>query len=353
MSPVERSSLADGYDISRLIRGGWQLAGGHGAVDRDKAVGDLLTCFDAGVTTFDGADIYTGVEDLYGALRAEVGRLRGAEALAQLKIHTKFVPNLDILPTLTRDGVRAGIERSLSRLGMERLDLVQLHWWDYDVPRYVETALWLDELREEGKIHLVGATNLDTVHMQEILAGGVALASLQMQYSLLDNRPETGLLAACERNGVAPLCYGSVAGGFLSETWLGAAEPKEPFENRSLTKYKLIIDDFGGWELFQDLLRALRQVAKRHGVDIASIATRAILDEPGVVAVIVGGRSAAHLGANVRIFETTLDEADRTTIDAVLARRHGPNGEVYGLERDRLGRHGKIMRYNLAETGGS
>ena len=93
---VGRLTLRPGYTISRVIRGGWQLAGGHGPVDRAAAVDDLLAAYDAGITTFDCADIYTGVEELYGQFRARLLNERGAEAASRLRIHTKLVPDLDI-----------------------------------------------------------------------------------------------------------------------------------------------------------------------------------------------------------------------------------------------------------------
>jgi aryl-alcohol dehydrogenase-like predicted oxidoreductase len=143
------------------------------------------------------------------------------------------------------------------------------------------------------------------------------------------------------------LCYGTVAGGFLSGRWLGAPEPQEPFANRSLVKYKRIIDDFGGWPLYQDLLRTLQAVGRKHGVGITAVATRWVLDRPGVAGAIVGARYAEHLADNLAVFRFSLDEEDRAAIDAVLARREGPEGDTYTLERDREGRHGRIMHYNL------
>jgi aryl-alcohol dehydrogenase-like predicted oxidoreductase len=168
-----------------------------------------------------------------------------------------------------------------------------------------------------------------------------------VQYSLLDARPEHGLVRAALDHDVRLLCYGTVAGGFLSDRWLGQPEPEQPLENRSLTKYKLIIDDFGGWALFQALLAALRQVADRHGVDIATVASRAMLDRPAAAAVIVGARNRAHIADNVAIGSFDLDAVDHRAIDAVLALRRGPAGDTYGLERDRTGPHGSIIKYNL------
>lgn len=344
----ERFSLRPRYEISRVIRGGWQLSAGHSALDTSNAVADLVACCDAGITTFDCADIYTGVEELIGAFRVEYAARHGREALDRVKVHTKYVPDLDLLPHLKRHNVREVIERSLHRLRMERLDLVQFHWWDYAVPGCVQAALWLEELRAEGKITLIGGTNFDTAHVEALVAAGVPLASMQVQYSLLDARAENRLVDACHRHGVYLLCYGTVAGGFLSDAWLGKGEPQPPFENRSLNKYKLIIDDFGGWSLFQELLASLRRIGDRLGVDIATVASRAMLDRPMVAAAIVGARNRAHLLANLKVLEIALTDADNAEIAAVLAKRQGPHGDTFELERDRNGKHGSIMKYNLS-----
>ena len=347
MNSIETFDLRPCYRISRIIRGGWQLAGGHGYVDCARAVADLGACAEAGINTFDCADIYTGVEELIGEFREQYARRHGAKALARVKVHTKCVPDLELLPGIRKADVRAIIDRSMQRLRMERLDLVQYHWWDYAIPGCIDAAHWLDELRREGKIDLLGGTNFDTEHVERFAAAGIPMASMQVQYSLLDHRPEQGFVEACRRHGIHLLCYGSVAGGFLGEKWLGAPEPRAPLENRSLTKYKLIIDDFGGWALFQQLLQVLRAVALRHDVDIATVASRYVLERPQVAGVIVGARNSSHLAANLSIGTLRLTEQDRSEIAEVLARRSGAAGDVFALERDRTGRHGAIMKYNL------
>jgi aryl-alcohol dehydrogenase-like predicted oxidoreductase len=347
---METRELRPGYRITRIIRGGWQLAGGHGDVERDAAVADLVASAEAGILTFDCADIYTGVEELIGAARRAYADRHGAAALKMLKVHTKFVPDLAHLHEVDRIYVRTIIERSLRRLGMERLDLVQFHWWDYAVPGCIDAARWLDELREEGKIALIGGTNFDTAHTEKLVAAGIPLASMQVQYSLLDARPENALVQAARKHDIHLLVYGTVAGGFLGDRWLGQKEPEAPLQNRSLTKYKLVIDDFGGWDLFQALLDALRRVADRHGVDIATIASRYMLDLPQVAGVIVGARNREHLFANLKIAAVKLTDADRAEIGEILAQRQGPEGDTFELERDRDGRHGRIMKYNLSRA---
>lgn len=349
MSFDERYTLAPGYEISRVIRGGWQLAGDHGAVARDAVSDDLAAFLDAGITTFDCADIYTGVEAMIGDFRAAMLAERGAEALSRLRVHTKFVPDLDLLPVIGAADVRRIIDRSLQRLRMERLDLVQFHWWDYDQPRWLETAQVLKDLQSEGKIALLGGTNFDAAHVRAMAEAGVKLATMQVQYSLLDARPAGEMTAVGGETGMKLLCYGTLAGGFLSDAWLGKPAPEGVLTNRSLVKYRLIIEEFGGWELFQALLRAVRQVADRHGASIANVASRHVLDLPAVAGVIVGARHAGHLGDTLGVGALRLDDSDRAGIGAVLAQRKGPAGEVYALERDRTGRHGSIMKYHLGD----
>jgi aryl-alcohol dehydrogenase-like predicted oxidoreductase len=145
------------------------------------------------------------------------------------------------------------------------------------------------------------------------------------------------------------LCYGTLAGGFLSERWLGRPEPGS-FENRSLIKYKLIIDDIGGWDLFQALLARLKQVADRHGVGIGNVATRWVLDRPQVAGVILGARYADHLPANLATFGFTLDADDLAAIGQILAECRPLEGDCFDLERDRTGRHGRIMKYDLGDA---
>jgi aryl-alcohol dehydrogenase-like predicted oxidoreductase len=111
---MTRTAIAPGYDISRLIKGGWQLAGGHGAVDPAASHADMGAFVDAGVTTFDCADIYTGVEAMIGGFLATLRAERGGGAASEVQVHTKYVPDRAALPTLTRQDVTRAIDRSLS-----------------------------------------------------------------------------------------------------------------------------------------------------------------------------------------------------------------------------------------------
>ncbi len=345
---VGRFELAPGYTVARILNGGWQLSSGHwlkGTVDREAALAAMTGAVDAGFTTFDCADIYTGVEELIGELvrrRRAAGRPAG-----EVQVHTKLVPDRSELARVDGRAIEAIVDRSLTRLGVERLDLVQFHWWDYEVGRLIDAALALDRLRVLGKVRLVGLTNFDTEHARAILDAGVPVASIQVQYSLLDRRPEHGLLELCRRRGVRLFCYGSLAGGFVSDKWLGEAAPSD-FDNRSLVKYRLIIEELGGWDAFQSLLRELAAVAARHGVSLSAVATRWVLDRPDVAGAIVGMRSGRHIAANRAVFGLALDDGDRRRLDGWIATHPGPPGDTYGLERVPGGSHASIIKTDLS-----
>ena len=225
---------------------------------------------------------------------------------------------------------------------------MQFHWWDYSEPRWLE-AFGGSMSQADGKVRQIGGTNFDALHLRQILEAGVPLVSMQVQYSLLDHRPERGIAALCAARRVGLLCYGSVAGGFLSDRWLGAAEPAGPLANRSLTKYKLIIDEFGGWPLFQELLAALA------GSPTGTASTWRPSPAPRFSADPASPPSSSARVARASRPQTPrsldpADAADQEEIGAITARRLGPGGDVYALERDRAGRHGAIMKYNLARS---
>jgi aryl-alcohol dehydrogenase-like predicted oxidoreductase len=337
-----RRELAEGYTVPAVIAGAWQLSEGHSArsVDREAqfATWDLLA--DHGCDTLDCADIYTGVEAL-------IGDYRVARAGRRVQVHTKFVPDRDTLAQVDRAYVASIVERSLTRLRADALDLVQFHWWRYDVPGMVDVAGVLHDLQREGKIRHLALTNTNTAVTRTLLDAGLPLVATQVQYSVLDRRPAEQLAPLAALRGMKLLCYGSVAGGFLGETWRGAAEPRGELENRSLIKYRLVIDDCGGWSAFQRLLEVLNDIALRHGVGIANVAQRWVLDQEAVGAVIVGFRNPASAMRTVQTLDLSLSPEDHAQLAAVLSEMPMPAGDVYDAERDPQSVHAGIIRYNL------
>jgi len=307
-------------DICRLLVGMWQVSGAHGRIDPERALAAMLAHLDAGFTTFDLADHYGPAEDFVGELRRRLRAARGDEALAGVQAFTKWVPEPG---PMTRAKVEAAIGVSLRRMDVAALDLLQFHWWDYGDRRYLDALRHLTDLRALGKIRHLGLTNFDAEHLEEIVRSGIPVVSNQVQYSLVDRRPEVAMSEVCRTHGIHLLTYGTVAGGLLSERYLGAPEPtRGQLTTASLQKYKRMIDAWGGWALFQELLAALDVIAKKHVSTIANVAVRTILDRPGVGGVILGVRlgESEHIRENARVFDLALDAEDLPRIESVVSR---------------------------------
>jgi aryl-alcohol dehydrogenase-like predicted oxidoreductase len=237
-----------------------------------------------------------------------------------MQAFTKFVPEPG---RMTKALVAQAIEKSRQRMAVESIDLVQFHWWDYSNPAWLDALVHLSELRDSGAIKNVGLTNFDTAHMQDMADEGLRIVSNQVQYSIIDQRPQVKMEEFCRKNNSSILAYGTVCGGLLSEKYLGRPEPgNSQLDTLSLRKYKKTIDSWGGWKLFQELLSALKAAADRHRVSIANVACRYILDRPAVAGVIVGARLgiAEHRQDNARVFGLKLDGEDRQRIEAVTAK---------------------------------
>ena len=314
---IERITLAPGLTIARALTGLWQIADMERdgrELDPAVAARAMQPYVDAGLTTFDMADHYGSAEVVAGTFRAA-----GGYDASQVQCLTKWVPEPG---PVSADDVRAAIDRACARLRTDRIDLLQFHAWTFADPRWLD-ALWLLEAeREAGRIGAIGLTNFDTAHLRVAIASGIRLASNQVSGSLIDTRFTRKLAPYASQHGVGILCYGTVLGGFLSERWLGAPEPNwDALETWSQMKYGRFIRTAGGWAKFQGVLRAAHTVAVKHGVSIALVASRWVLDQPGVAGVIVGARlgQSQHVADTTRLFAFALDEEDRALLAAAQA----------------------------------
>ena len=221
---------------------------------------------------------------------------------------------------MTKKLVEENIDISLKRMNVKSLDLMQFHWWEYRDNNYLDALQYMVELQNEGKIKHLALTNFDTEHLQIITAAGIKIVSNQVQFSLVDRRPQVNMVNFCQEHDIKLFTYGTVCGGLLSEKYLQKPEPKGlEINTTSLRKYKQMIDNWGGWGLFQELLNTLKTIADKHQVSIANVAVNYILNQPAVGGVIVGARLgiAEHLSDNARVFGFNLDAEDIGKIDAV------------------------------------
>ena len=318
--------------IQRLLNGLWQVSGAHGAIDPRLALPSMLALHAAGFTTWDLADHYGPAEDFIGEFRRQLAAAHGPAAVSPERVQafTKWVPP----PTrMTRALVAEAIATSRRRMDTESLDLLQFHWWDYDNEQYLTALDYLAELQLAGQIKHLALTNFDSAHLQRILEHGIPIVSNQVQYSLIDRRPEVLLVPLCQARKVWLLTYGTLCGGLLADRYLNQPEPgRGALNTASLRKYKQMIDAWGGWGLFQQLLHTLKSIADKHDVAIANVATRYILDKPAVAGVIIGVRLGLsdHHPENARVFALRLDASDLEQIDHMLSR----SNDLYAIIGD-------------------
>lgn len=320
---IETVALAPGLVVPRIINGMWQVAGAHGPVERNAAIRGMAGYHRAGLVAWDMADIYGPAEEWYGAFRAG----GGAPGLIGL---TKMVP---VPGPMTYEAVRRHVARSAARMGADRIDLVQLHWWDYRDGRYLDAADNLLRLAREGLVSRIGLTNFDTMRLRQLVERGIPVVSNQVQYSILDTRPRRMMVPYCAKHNIRLLCYGTLLGGLISERYLGSPEPSRgDLYTASLQKYKQMIDAWGGWGLFQDLLGVLHEVAVRNRTTIPCVAVRYLLEMPCASAAIIGCRLGVseHISENLGVFELRLGGQDISDIESVTSR----SNDLFGLVGD-------------------
>lgn len=323
-------------NTSQIIRGCWQLAADHS--QQETSIQPIIDAVECGFTTFDCGDIYLGVEELLGMASISIQNKK-------LRVHTKFVPDLDCLHHIDKAYIEKIIDRSLKRLNIDCIDLVQFHWWDWDVKNYLFAMDILFQLQAKGKIAEIGLTNINSTYLMEF-ADRFDIASLQIQASLFDKRIERGISTLCRQKKIQIFAYGTLLGGFLNEKWLQTKEPNlSLLKNRSLVKYKLLIDAACGWTEFQRRLADLNDLAIKYHSDIASIAIAALLQRGAIDAAIVGlspnnfapqNRTLAHL--------PTIENKDMHEMDSWTCNL---TGDTYDEERDKNRTHAKVMKYNL------
>jgi aryl-alcohol dehydrogenase-like predicted oxidoreductase/enamine deaminase RidA (YjgF/YER057c/UK114 family) len=316
----ERYRLAPGLEISRIIMGLWQIADMEKdgrKLDFDRLAGDMAAYASAGFDTFDMADHYGSAEDVAGYFN--VSRQAGRVKAPPPGILTKWCPTP---AAVTSEIVEAAIRRALDRLRAGKIDLMQLHWWLFQHPGWIDALNGLEALRAQGLIQHLGTTNFDTDHLQLAVSHGIPLVSNQVCFSLLDRRAAGRMSEFCLVSGVRLLAYGTLAGGLLTEKWHGRPRPAAgEVTDWSTLKYLRFVDVIGGWNELQDILDCLAAVARKHNVSMANIATRWVLQQAAVAAVIVGARlgDREHRTDNLKVFSFQLDGEDLETIAAAVA----------------------------------
>src|SRR5262245_58502375 len=183
-----RIRLAPALDICRVVTGLWQVADMERdgrTLDPVRSAQELAAYAAAGFDSFDMADHYGSAEIIAGRYLAGARNGALARGSGTPRAFTKWCPAAG---PMTTDVVRDAIARSITRMGVDRIDLLQFHWWVFQHPAYIDALEQLVGLRQEGVIGELGVTNFDADHLHLIAKHGIPVVSNQVSFSLLDRR---------------------------------------------------------------------------------------------------------------------------------------------------------------------
>jgi aryl-alcohol dehydrogenase-like predicted oxidoreductase len=316
-----------GLRVSRIAFGTWQLGGDWGRFDEDAAVSAIRRARELGVNFFDTAQAYGfgASERILGeALRDELTRDRD-----ELVIATKGglrQTDSGLVRDASPEWLRRGVDASLAALGIDHIDLYQVHWPDPAVPAG-ETAGALRDLITEGKIRHVGVSNYNTAQMQQF-SETQAVETLQPPYHLFRREIEDEILPYCRQQDIGVLVYGPLAHGLLTGT-LNAHTVFAPDDWRRTSAV------FSGDTYRRNLatVRALEKFAADRGITVSQLAVAWTLANPAVHVAIVGTRRASHVDDSLGAVQVSLSESDLDEIDRIMASATpvaGPSPENVG-----------------------
>jgi aryl-alcohol dehydrogenase-like predicted oxidoreductase len=302
-----------GLHVSRIAFGTWQLGGDWGRFDERAAVTAIRRARELGVNFFDTAQGYGfgASERILGtALRDELTRERDEVVIATKGGLRQTSSGL--VRDATPGWLRTGVEASLTALGVDHVDLYQVHWPDPTVPA-AETAGALRDLITEGKIRYVGVSNYDAAQMAEFSAT-LPVETLQPPYHLFRREIEAQVLPYCRAEDIGVLVYGPLAHGLLTGT-LNAHSQFAADDWRSASPA------FSGGTYLRNLatVRALETFAAERGITVSQLAIAWTLANPAVHVAIVGARRVNHVEDSLGAAEVSLSDAELAEVDAIMA----------------------------------
>jgi aryl-alcohol dehydrogenase-like predicted oxidoreductase len=311
--------------VSKLCYGTWQFGGDWGSFEVREAQVAIRHALELGITFFDTAQAYGfgKSESVLGqALQPEL-RSRRDKIVIATKGGLRMEGN-KLLRDASATSLRRGVEESLRHLGVDYIDLYQVHWPDPRTP-FKETANALEQLVQAGKIRCVGVSNFDVPQMQEFEKTR-KIDTLQPPYHLFRRDIEQEILPYCKAHGIGVLVYGPLAHGLLG----GRYTSKTAFANDD---WRSKSPAFRG-ELFARnlaVVERLRGLAERQGMTVAQLAIAWVLANPAMDVAIIGARHPKQLSdtasaADVELSDETLREIETIMKDAVPT--GGPSPEA-------------------------
>jgi aryl-alcohol dehydrogenase-like predicted oxidoreductase len=322
LSTIEPRRLGNSdVTVSPVIFGAWAIGGWMwGGTDEADAVAAIQAGIDHGVTTIDTAAIYGQGYSEELVARAIKGRRDKVQVATKCGMRwdseegsdpwpMKDVHGRDIVirKNSRPESVAFECEQSLKRLGIDVIDLYQVHWPDSSTP-VEDTMHALVKLKDQGKIRAIGVSNYDVAWMKRASAV-TPLDSLQPPYSLIQRKIEPEILPYCREHHIGVIVYSPLERGLLA----GAVPPERTFpegDHRATHKFFTVANR----RRVLASLESIRQIAEKYGVNFAQLAINWTILEPGITAALVGARNAAQSLENAKALTFRLSDDDRAAI---------------------------------------
>ena len=313
-----------GLEVSRIAFGTWQVSGEWGSYDAEQAQQAIRHAHELGVNFFDTAQAYgfgESEEVLANALRSQLDRDRDAIVIA-----TKggINPGSDKPRDGSREYLRSGVEDSLRAMKLDHIDLYQIHWPDEQTP-FEDTAGYLQEMVDEGKLRHVGVSNFDQ-HQMAAFDRRRPVETLQPPYHLFRRHIEDGVLPYVRENDIGTLVYSPLGSGLLT----GTMDSSTTFEE---SDWRASASAFQGEKFRTNLavVERLREFAADKGTEVSQLAIAWVLAQDGIDVAIVGARSSKNIerslaAVDVELTSDDLAEIERITADGVQVTGASPEG---------------------------
>ncbi len=291
------------------IGGPWQF--GWGPQDDAASIRTILTAVDTGINWIDTAPIYGcgHAEYIVGLALREISE----KPLIATKCGLLWNDKREKLNSLSRRSIMKECEDSLHRLGVEVIDLYQMHWPEPD-EQLEEGWEAMTALVEQGKVRYLGASNFSPAQLDRVAAIH-PVASLQPPYSLLRRDIETDLLPYCVKNSIGLVCYSPMQKGLLTGKF-----SKAHMQTLADDDHRRSDPNFSGTRFERNLqiVEALKGVAQRSGKTVAQLAIAWVLRKEEVTAAIVGARKPRQIEETVGAGDWVLDEKEIAEIEIIL-----------------------------------
>ena len=310
-----------GVKVSEIGLGSWLTFGGR--FGDDVAGPCVRQAFELGVNFFDTADVYNrgGAEECYGRL---LGEFRRQDLVIATKVYFPMSDGVNDRG-LSRKHIIESIEGSLTRLRTDYVDLYQCHRPDEDVEMY-EVVRAMDDLIRQGKILYWGvsewpASAIDHAHEWAFALNAYPPASNQPEYSIAARRVETnGVQETCREKGIGQVVWSPLKQGILAGKYSGGKIP--PNSRAADDKMNLFLKEVD--PALADRVDQLRPLAKRHGMTLAQLAIRWLLQRDTVSSVIIGATRVEQVTENVAAAGFELSAEDMAQVDALFPAEQHP-----------------------------